>query len=118
MPKLPGEILNSLENVYGPVALNFVLTQTPQGGAPDDIKEAWIGVKLPVREGNLGGLAVRYVDLLTGELKNNDSPVPIAGIEAVHALAEAGQEAAAEFWIPYQLGLFTFRAYEGDFQAL
>lgn len=118
MSKLPEHILSSLEDIYGPITLNFILTQTPQGGAPDHIKEQWIGVKLPVREQNLGRLATRYMDLLSGEFKENDEPIPVAGIEAVRALEEAGKDEAARFWVPYQMGMFTFRAFEGKFEAL
>lgn len=118
MSSLPKEVLMTLENTYGPVVINFALTQMPQGHAPAHIKEQWLGVPLPVRQDNLGGLATRYYDLLSGSYKDNDDPISVAGIEAVHALQEADHLAAAEFWTPYQLGLFTFRAYEGEFQAL
>ncbi len=118
MPKLSAEILGPLEEVYGPIVINFALTQVPAGGAPDYIKEQWIGASLPVREANLGRLASRYFDLLSGEFKENDEPVPITGIEAIHALEEAGKYQAAEFWYPYQFGAFIFRSNEGEFQAL
>lgn len=118
MSTLPHALQMPLENIYGPVVINFALTQLPAGHAPVHIKEQWLDLPLPVRRSNLGGLATRYYDLLSGDYKDNESPVSIAGVEAVHALAEAGRDAAAEYWEPYQLGLFTFRAYEGEFREL
>ena len=118
MQALSDKILSSLEGAYGPVALNFLLTQTPEGAAPDHIREQWVGVQLPIRHGNLGGLATRYVDLLSGEHKENDEPVAVVGIEGMYALREAGKAEAAAFWAPYAGRLLVFRAHEGEFRSV
>ncbi len=121
MSNLPPEITRALDEVYGPIQAEFTLTQTPAGAAPDYIKEQWIGIPLPVREHNLGLLAlgtISFHDYLSQTEAINDEPVPIAGIEAVNALQEAKMLDAARFWTPYAAGLFTFRAYEGDLAPL
>jgi hypothetical protein len=118
MPNLSEQTLSALDEVYGPVVLNFTIKQTPVSGAPDHIKEQWVGIALPVRKENIARLTTRYLDLLTGEFQENEGPVPVPGLEAVHALEEAGKAEAAQYWLPVRLGLFIFRAYEGDFSAV
>ncbi|MFZ1484263.1 MAG: hypothetical protein WAS36_04605 [Candidatus Saccharimonadales bacterium] len=110
--------LERLDQLYGPVIVDFTVTEVPEGAAPLHIKEQWLGVKLPVRESNLGRLATRYLDLLSGEFRENPYPVPIEGVEAVSALEDAGRLDASAHWTPYSDGLFTFRAYEGVFTAV
>ena len=121
MSELSPEIKQALTQTYGPVLARFTLKQVPQGGAPDFIKEQWLGVTLPIREQSLAQLAigaVRYFDFLSFNQMQNDDPLSVAGIEAVHALEEAEKFEAAAFWLPYQAGLFTFRGYEGELVAL
>jgi len=122
MPSLSPESLEVLTDRYGPVEMEFTIKQTPKGGAPEDIKEQWIGVSLPLREANLAELIeggqTRYLDLLTNYMKDNEQPVGIVGLEAVHALREAERDEAANFWAPYAAGLFVFRAFEGTLQKL
>lgn len=121
MSGLSPEIRAALDNVYGPVLAEFTLDQAPQGGAPIEIREQWIGITLPVRERNLARLAfgsIKYFDYLTFNTTQNDDPVSIAGIEAVDALVVAERFEAADFWLPYQAGLFTFRGHEGELKSL
>ena len=121
MSELSPEITRVLDEVYGPVLAKFTLSRIPQGGAPDFIKEQWIGVPLPVREQSLAQLAmgaVQYFDYLSFNTRQNSDPVEVAGVEAVHALEEAERFEAADFWLPYQAGLFAFRGYEGELESL
>lgn len=121
MSELSPEIKAALDDTYGPVLAEFTLNQTPQGGAPVEIREQWIGIPLPVRERNLARLALGSIecfDFLTFSTKQNDNPVSIAGIEAVDALVVAERFEAANFWLTYQAGLFTFRVYEGELKSL
>lgn len=121
MAALPQEIEAALTEVYGPVKAEFIITQTPKGGAPEDIKEQWVGVSLPVRAAHLGQTALaptRNFDCLTQQITKNDDPVAITGIDAVHALAEAGKESAARFWDSMQMAKFIFQAHEGTLQPL
>lgn len=121
MSTLSPEITRALDEVYGPIQAEFTLTQIPAGAAPDYIKEQWIGVPLPVRELNLGMLAlgtISFHDYLSETETTNSEPIPIVGIEAVDALQQADQLEAVRFWAPYAAGLFTFRAYEGDLASL
>ncbi|MEO6109568.1 MAG: hypothetical protein ABIP50_00975 [Candidatus Saccharimonadales bacterium] len=121
MAGLPQNIETALTEVYGPVEAAFIITQIPKGGAPEDIKEQWVGVSLPVRAAHLGQTALaptRNFDYLTQQITENDDSVAITGIDAVHALAEAGKESAARFWDSMQLAKFVFRAHEGTLQPL
>ncbi len=121
MSELSPEVKQALTQTYGPVLALFTLKQVPQGGAPDFIKEQWLGVALPIREQSLAQLAigaVQYFDFLSFNQMQNDDPVSVVGIEAVHALEEAEKFEAADFWLPYQAGLFIFRGYEGELVAL
>jgi hypothetical protein len=116
MAELPAKIEQSLSEVYGLVGAHFTITDVPQGGAPHEIKEQWVGVTLPVRAAHLGRAALaprRSFEILTQQIVENDDPVSVTGLEAVHGLREAGREEAADFWAQYQLALFTFRAHEG-----
>lgn len=117
MSILSPEIIRALDEVYGPVQAEFTLTQIPAGHAPVEIKEAWIGLPLPVREHNLGTLAlgtISFHDHLSRTEVTNDEPVPITGIEAVDTLQQSNKLEAARFWMPYAAGLFTFRTHEGE----
>lgn len=121
MSELSPETQQILEDAYGPILAQFTLNRVPQGGAPEYIREQWIGVPLPVREQSLAQLAfgsIQYFDYLSFNQKQNDDPVSIAGIEAVHALEEAEKFEASDFWVPYMGGLFTFRGYEGELESL
>ncbi len=119
MTNLSPRIRSYLDTEYGPVQATFNIDKIPEVGAPDAIKEQWLGIPLPVRERNLGELALgatKYHDLLTASEKQNDEPVPIVGLEAVDALVTADRLDAVRFWLPHQMGLFTFRASEGQLE--
>ena len=121
MNKLPPELKAQFDQEYGPILAEFTLDQTPQGGAPLHVREQWVGTPLPVRETSIAQLAmgeVEYFDVLTFNAKRNDDPVSILGMEAIEALVGAGKIDAADFWVPYQDGLFTFRGYEGQLRSL
>ncbi|MDB5175558.1 MAG: hypothetical protein JWM81_416 [Candidatus Saccharibacteria bacterium] len=118
MHSFPISAIRILHEQYGPVAAHFTPTQVPESGAPEHIKQQWVDVPLPVRQSQIGRLAVRFPDILTGEVRDIDEPIGVAGIEAVHALWVAGRQEAAEYWTRYQLGLFVFRTYEGRLEPL
>ena len=118
MSVLTEQALANIERIYGPIRANFSITQTPQSAAPEYVREQWVGITLPVREKNLGELATRYLDLLSGEYKDNDEPVSIVGLEAVSALEDSARYGAANYWQDYRGGLFRFRAHEGTFTLL
>src|SRR5688572_14717858 len=106
MPELNADTLQELEEKHGSVVATFVLTQMPEGAAPESIKRDWLGVALPVRRDGLGQGGAAYDDFLRqGETVVNDSPVSVTVTEAVHALAEAGKERSAAFWAAYNLGV-------------
>lgn len=116
MSQLSPEIEQAVAEIYGQVGAQFTITETPAGGAPAAIKEQWIGLTMPVRVANLGrgALEARHAfDVLTMQMTENDAPVSIAGIDALHALDIATKHEAVDFWAPYGLALFTFRAHEG-----
>lgn len=116
MAGLPEDIESFLDEVYGPVVATFTIEKTPQGGAPEEIRKDWLGIGLPVRAENLSARALAqtiYFDQLRGRTIENDDPVAVTGIDAVHALEQAGRESAAQFWAAAQLASLVFRAHEG-----
>src|SRR5581483_8851445 len=60
----------------------------------------WLAVGLPEAFGGLG-MGVRGLDVLHGELGRHMVPGPfIATLSAAHAIADAGDEALKENWLP------------------
>jgi hypothetical protein len=118
MPRIPDAILSVIEDAYGPVAADFRVRQTPQGDAPDYIRDQWVDMTLPVRRRHLGAAAICYTDRLSGEDKEVGSPVIVTGIEAVQALHEAGRVDAATFWAMFEPEILVFRAHEGELRPL
>ena len=116
MSHLFPETEQALSEIYGEVGAHFTITETPAGGAPEAIKEQWVGLTMPVRVANLGrgALEARIAfDVLTMQMIENNSPVSVTGIDAIHALEDADKQDAADFWSPYGLALFTSRGHEG-----
>ncbi len=116
-PKEVTEARAVIEAEYGPVVAQFEITHTPQGGAPETIRQGWLGVVLPLRQELLeehGGVQT-YIDVLTGRVRDNHDAVPVCGIDAVFALDDQNKENEAAFWCDAGLayGIFVFRAHEG-----
>ena len=99
----------------------FVVTGTPQGGAPVEVRAQWDGVALPVREPRpmegptpfrgreIGNLLVRH---------QIDDGVPVHGDDAVQALRLFGRTAASTWWRECldsnaMSDRLVFRSYEG-----
>lgn len=118
MNEVPSYVKEMLDHTHGPIMAQFTLDKIPQGAAPTYYREQWIGTALPVRKNSLAQLAlgvnVEYFDFLSFESRENTDPVTIVGFEAIEALNNAGKTEAAEFWLPYQMGAFIFRAHEGQ----
>jgi hypothetical protein len=108
----------------GQIVASFTIQKVPQGGAPDDVKEAWLGVSLPIRSENIpdGKLPNRQVafDEITEQYNEINSPVKIYGLDAVMALDQAGKVEAAEYWLNtgFVLATLVFRANEGELNPL
>jgi hypothetical protein len=120
MPLSPALSAN-LEQSFGPIVAQFEISRTPAGGAPEAIRQDWIGVRLPVREQNIGRHILRAeqsFDFLTQELGTSDHPVAVCGMEAIDALFKAKRERAFQFWIPFGLGTFVFNGHEGDLKPV
>lgn len=114
---LTDNLNREISKIYGEIAANFTIKQIPEGGAPESIRQEWVGITMPVRTFSLGSKAMEacsYFDALTFTVIDNPEPVTIVGMEAVEALKEAGKNSAAEFWLPFGLAEFVFRGYEGD----
>jgi hypothetical protein len=91
-----------------PIVQWFIPTQTPEGGAPEEVREQWIGVALPVRESNapvaeekhvrgylIGANVVRPGDI---HVNNPEDMVAIELEDAIKALRLAGREGASGWW--------------------
>lgn len=121
MPQMSPKLAAALDHEYGPVAASFTINQIPEGGAPQKIREQWIGVPLPVRQAHIefGSMnTASYIDFLTRTEKINRFPVRILGMEAIDALIDAEKPEAADFWRPHEFGIFIFRGYEGELKTL
>jgi hypothetical protein len=113
---LPERTLNRLKRSYGPVAVRFTIRQIPSlEDTPDNIREDWLGITLPVRRDNVAKLTTDHLDLLHGGFKQSDQTVLVADIEAIHQLDLAGRHDAAFHYLQFEVGLLAFRACEGEF---
>jgi hypothetical protein len=97
-----------------PIVHWFVPNTTPEGGAPDEVREQWMGVPLPVRESNATHSERELVDgylighdvnrpLRAGNIHLND-PNEMVAInlgDAIKALALAGKTDASGWWQHY-----------------
>ena len=103
----------------GEVAAMFTIKVVPKGGAPDSVKEAWVGVSLPVRDVNLpNGLVARRkvgFDEITQSYNEINEPIPVYGLDAVMALDRAGKQPAARYWLDngFVFASLVFRGQEG-----
>ncbi len=68
-------------DVNYPVFAQFVVEETPQGHAPEAIREDWVGLSLPVRAN-----------------AESDGALPIVAFEAVDQLEHAGKQRSARWW--------------------
>lgn len=121
MTNLSPRIRSYLDTEYGPVIANFTLDKKPEVVAPLRIREQWLGIPLPVREKNLGKIALsacKNLDLPTSLYLLTDEPVSIVGLEAVDALVEANRLDAVRYWLPHHMEIFTFRTTEGHINLI
>lgn len=117
----PENISQYIDKELGEVVAEFTITQRPESGAPEHIKQEWIGLTLPVRAGKLACMDARprdYFDDLRGELIENTEPVTIFGPEAVQALKDADKLEAAKYWSIHEDQDFIFKASEGELVAI
>ena len=84
----PARLMPYLD-IFCPPFADFNIESTPLGMAPDRIREAWIGLSLPVRCEAVGGIA-------------------ILGSEAVFTLEQSGKDEAAEWWKNYYRKKYSF----------
>lgn len=84
----------------------FEIERTPTGDAPDEIRQDWVGVLLPLREGyqyppNQGIDVGGVVDLDARNLFNSDELVAVDTFDAIIALREADRDNAAKWWLKW-----------------
>ncbi len=121
-------ISDALDRTYGPIETTFTVTTVPEGGAPFDIRQDWVGARLPLRKLHAVRLLHGYigrrfypvpedkaVDAITGEqlawpVWGN---VEIRGYDAVDSLRDLGRVAAADFWEQYKEAMLSFQMSEG-----
>lgn len=98
----------------------FLVTSTPVGGAPREVREDWVGVPLPVRrprpiEGPEPHVAINVRDR---EVTYISDGVAVAPHDAVRVLRLFGRDAAARWWESYLEArpatvALAFRTFEG-----
>jgi hypothetical protein len=119
-PYVPAEEL--LDRELGRVVGTFTPNVTPAGAADEHIRQAWVGVALPVREKLFQEHAQgsTYTDQLSGEHRTNAAPMPVYGYDACMALQNAGKAEAVQYWaeLGWDIGTFMFRSHEGDFEPV
>ena len=91
-----------LETEWGLVIADFTVQQVPRGFAPEDIREQWVGVRLPVRlwavMWHMKTAYPAFIDGPTGSLIQNEQPIPVVTEDAQAVLDAAGKKDAASFW--------------------
>lgn len=108
-------------DMRGEIYYWFVVAQTPQGGAPLEIREQWNGVALPVRRPRPVEAPVPLVGREIGrETVRNfiDDGVPVLAADALRALDLFGRHEALAWWREWFAGraispTLAFRTHEG-----
>lgn len=101
------------EALHGLVIAKFTITETAQNGShPEEVRSAWHGIPLPVRERFSGTLNARGI-------------VSVLCTDGYNALVEAGaDEKVLQYWIDYLDGradeytTFDFLAEDGDYELV
>jgi hypothetical protein len=116
------EFMQTVEEHMGPVVARFTPSTIPDGGAPINIREQWIGVELPVREHLLveAKNTTNYFDMLRLREIENPNGIPVFGLDALDALRTAGRTEAADYWDDMRVHLATlvFRGNEGSLEQV
>jgi len=73
--------LRAFLDAHYPVFAQFVVEEVPSGHAPEEVRQDWVGLSLPVR----------------AQTRQNDG-VPVLAFEAVDQLEYAGKHDAATWW--------------------
>lgn len=122
VPREVEETKAAKEEAYGPIVAEFEFNQVPQGGAPEFIRQGWLGVVLPLRPQLLDEYsgAQTYLDLLSGTIKENPDTTPVFGCDGIFALDELDRAEVVAYWHENGYGGETlmFRGYEGILKPL
>jgi hypothetical protein len=114
---MPRQMTASTRQIY----YWFMLSGTPQGGAPVDVRAQWDGVVVPVREPRPMEGPTPYRSRQVGDPQVRrliDDGVPVHGDDAVRALHLFSRPAACAWWRDYfdarpANSRLVFRSYEG-----
>ena len=103
-----------------PIVYWFLVTSTPAGGAPEEVRAAWVGVLLPVRRPRPVEGPETHVarDVRDRQVRVISDGVAVAPDDAVRALRLFGREDAAQWWASYLVDrpstiALAFRTLEG-----
>lgn len=112
-------IRQHLEEEIGTVVAHFTLTHVPEGTAPDEIREQWLGVALPVRDKMLekSGGEQTHSDRQTGLMSQNPDTIRVLAFDAIVALRDAQKTEAARYWARCLLSIeapLEFRGHQGE----
>ena len=91
------------------------IVATPPGDAPDDIRRAWIGLELPLANGQTGPCRQPAQGILSGQDEGTRSGYAVDGRQAVALLAARAPEAAA--WWREHAAHVTMHGYQLVFPA-
>ena len=100
----------------GPVIAWFHVLQVPAGGAPEEIRAAWVDLPLPVRRSRPSeGPTAHYArDVRTWERKLVVDGVPVEAADVQRILRMYDRDAAADWWAATSPGkALVFRRHEG-----
>jgi hypothetical protein len=103
-----------------PIVYWFLVTSTPAGGAPKEVRDAWVGTLLPVRRPRPveGPEAHVARDVRDRQVKLIADGVAVAPDDALRALRLFGRDGAVEWWESYFVQrtstvALAFRTHEG-----
>jgi hypothetical protein len=109
-----GDYIREVQGAYGEVDGSFTVTRVPAGGMPEEVRQAWVGLELPLREGLSPGESGEYVDLIPGEARDSALKVPVLAIDGLAVLYAHGRTEATEVFAPFIGFPFLFNPDEGE----
>lgn len=77
-----------------------LITSTPPGEAPVAIREAWVGLKLPLADGQHGPVVVKAMGAVTGVSRGTQKVYAVPALDAIDSLKKKNPD-AARWWLAH-----------------